>query len=67
MVYQGTVKDGRIELDNGAQIPDGTSVRVELLLSKEEWRRELEDVAEEVSRKWKSPLSAVEFLSEMRR
>lgn len=29
MVYQGTVRNGKIELENGSTLPDGTVVRVE--------------------------------------
>jgi hypothetical protein len=31
MVYQGTVRNGKIELANGNSLPDGTIVRVEPL------------------------------------
>jgi len=31
MVYQGTVRNGKIELENGSTLPDGTLVRVEPL------------------------------------
>jgi hypothetical protein len=29
MTYRGTVKNGRVELESGVQLPDGTVVRVE--------------------------------------
>lgn len=31
MTYLGTVRNGKIELEPGADLPDGTPVRVELL------------------------------------
>ena len=31
MIYHGTVKSGVVELEDGAQLPDGTCVRVEPL------------------------------------
>ena len=34
MVYQGTVRNGKIELENGNALPDGTVVRVEPLDNK---------------------------------
>jgi len=30
MNYKGTVKDGKIELENGIRLPDGTPVSVEV-------------------------------------
>jgi hypothetical protein len=31
MVYQGTVQNGVVILENGIQLPDGTAVKIELL------------------------------------
>ncbi len=65
MVYHGTVRGGKIELDDAEALPEGARVQVEL--TAEEWMRRWDELSREISKKWKSPLSAVELLSEMRR
>ncbi len=65
MSLTGTVRNGKIEVDGDLAWPDGTRVIIEQ--STDDWVREWKELAHEVTRKWKSPLSAVELLSEMRR
>jgi hypothetical protein len=47
MVYFGKVKNGRIELDNGNGIPEGTRVRIEPLVQDEDPADRLGDEAAE--------------------
>ncbi len=65
MVYYGTVKEGKIEIDDDKHLPEGTRVRIEP--SADAWVNEWEDFARRVSEAWKDPRSAVELISDMRR
>jgi hypothetical protein len=83
MVCSGVVKGGKVELEAGVSLPEGATVRVEVVAdeaqtdaskaearpaqSREDWLKEWDKLAEEVTAAWKSPKSALEILSEMRR
>lgn len=65
MTYRGVVKNGKIELEKGTPLPDGTPVRVEP--EQIDWRQEWETFAQQVEQESKSTLSASEALRESRR
>jgi hypothetical protein len=65
MTYKGIVKHGKIKLEEGMPLAEGTPVRVEA--EPADWQSEWEAFAREVDREWKSPLSALEALRESRR
>lgn len=88
MVCSGVVRQGRIELEPGVNLPEGSRVLVELVREEaspssaraeplgsgsagptagEAWREQWRKVAEQVTKSWVSPKSALETLSEMRR
>lgn len=82
MTYQGTVKGGKLELERPLTLPDGTAVRVEIVpqvepacpedgekaaRAGEQWLEEWRKVARQVTASWKSPKSALEILTEVRR
>lgn len=88
MVCSGVVRQGRIELESGVQLPEGSVVRVEVVAdeaavlanddrpaqaqsgtaqSREAWLENWRKFAKEVTESWKSPKTALETLSEMRR
>jgi hypothetical protein len=73
MTCLGTVKNGKIEIEEGVSLPDGASVRIEVLgesslkTSEKDWRQKSRAVAERIDKAWKSPKSAVELLIEARR
>lgn len=46
MVYQGTVQNGVVVLENGIHLPDGVPVRVELLERAEESQKPQVDTSE---------------------
>jgi hypothetical protein len=63
MIYHGTVKAGVIELDDDAELPDGTPVKVEPLELKAEIARKrpgtsLADWAEQNAERWGGQLSS---------
>lgn len=81
MTYQAIVKDGALELEKPIDLPDGTHVRVEIVSAlrvpdehleksvqpQEDWAAQWRAFAQRVDAAWKSPKSALEILSEMRR
>lgn len=65
MVYRGTVREGKIELENGTQLPEGTRVRIYLAV--EDWLDGWKKLAREISEASRGQPSAVELLCEIRR
>lgn len=65
MTYRGIVKEGKIELEPGVSLPEGTTVVIQPAEadSESQWA----DLAREVDQKWQSPKTALETLREARR
>ena len=65
MVRQGVVKNGRVELEPGTRLPEGTVVRVETL--DKDWLVEWAEFARPVAEASKDSRPALEILAETRR
>ena len=65
MVRQGVVKNGRVELEPGTRLPEGTVVRVETL--DKDWLVEWAEFARKVAEASKDSRPALEILAETRR
>jgi hypothetical protein len=65
MTFHGIVRQGKVELQPGTVLPDGTPVRIETLDA--DWRTEWESLARQVNEHWQSPRNALEVLTESRR
>ena len=61
----GTVRNGRIEVEGGVQLPDGTRVCIDV--TPDDWIKEWDQLAQEISEASRGKPSAVDLLSEMRR
>ena len=62
MTYRGIVKQGKVELEQGTPLSDGTPVRVEPEIT--DWRSEWESLAREVADRWQDSRSALDVLRE---
>lgn len=65
MTYRGVVKDGKIELEPPADLPEGTTVNVEV--SAEEWMENWKKLAEKIGKATPPGVSIVEELIRSRR
>ncbi len=65
MVCQGIVRNGRIELEPGANLPEGSLVRIEVL--ERDWVADWAELARRVAEASKDSRPALEVLAETRR
>ena len=65
MTYRGIVKQGKVELEQGTPLTDGTAVRVET--EESDWRSDWETLARQVAERWQDSRCALDLLSESRR
>lgn len=65
MTYMGVVRQGKIELPKDAALPEGASVRIELV--NDPWLVGWDELTEQITEEWQGTRSMLDVLYESRR